>query len=202
MISCVSYCVAHSGVSAWCYFPAILCDLSIFRNVQTNFTALKLHPKCGLFPCKLTIVLSDNLKYNRYGTECYNEAVALLDWRKLHSQKIWDHVGETVMLHTLQTTYGLYCIKIFSNDKVDSPIRCLLLDGVVDLCTVGTWSPLSSTDSNTREVAQLDGTVGAVCREPSSIQLLEYVGEVLLGTLGGDKVEISKRCLISGCTVL
>ena len=122
--------------------------------------------------------------------------------RKLHSQKIWDHVGETVMLHTLQTTYGLYCIKIFSDDKVDSPVRCLFLDGVVDLCAIGSWSPHSSSDSNTREVAQLDATIGAVCREHSSIQLLECVGEGLLGTLGGDEVEISKRCLISGCTVL
>ena len=112
--------------------------------------------------------------------------------RKLRSQKIWDHVGETVMLHTLQTTYGLYCIKILNDDKVDSPVRCLLFDGVVDLCTVGLWSPLSSTDSNTREVAQLDATIGAVCREPSSIQLFECVGEGLLGTLGGDEVEISK----------
>ena len=82
LISYASYCVAHSGVSAWCYFPAILCDLSVFRNVQTNFTALKLHPKCGLLLCKLTIVLSDNLKYNRYGTKCYNEAVVLLQWRE------------------------------------------------------------------------------------------------------------------------
>ena len=93
-------------------------------------------------------------------------------------------------------------MKIFSDDKVESPIGCLFLDGVVDLCTVGPWSPLSSSDSNTREVAQLDATIGTVCREPSAIQLLECVGEFLLGTLGGYKVEISKRCLISGCTVL
>ena len=39
-----------------------------------------------------------------------------IEERKLHSQKIWDHVGETVMLHTLQTTYGLYCIKILNDD--------------------------------------------------------------------------------------
>ena len=106
------------------------------------------------------------------------------------------------MLHTLCNTYSLQCIKIFSDDKVDSPIGCLLFDGVVDLCTVGLWSPLSPSDYNPREVAQLDATIGAVCREPSSIQLLEYVGEGLLGTLGRDEVEITKRCLISGCTVL
>ena len=87
------------------------------------------------------------------------------------------------MLHTLQTTYTLQCIKILNDDKVDPPVRCLLLDGVVDLCTVGTWSPLSPGDCNTREVAQLDATIGAVSREPSSIQLLECVGKGLLGTL-------------------
>ena len=88
------------------------------------------------------------------------------------------------MLNTLQTTYTLQCIKILNDDKVDPPVRCLLFDGVVDLCTVGTWSPLSPSDSNTREVAQLDATIGTVCREHSSIQLLECVGEGLLGTLG------------------
>ena len=120
----------------------------------------------------------------------------------MYLQKIWDHVSETIMLHTLQTTYSLSCIKILNDDKVDSPVRCLLLDGVVDLCTVGPWSPLSSSDYNPREVTQLNGTIGAVSRKPSSIQLLECVGKGLLGTLGGDEVEISKRCLISGCTVL
>ena len=102
----------------------------------------------------------------------------------------------------MHTTYSLQHIKIFSDDKVDSPIRCLIFDGVVDLCTVGTWSPLFPSGYNPREVAQLDATVGTVYREPSSIQLLECVGEGLLGTLGGDEVEISKRCLIFGCTVL
>ena len=63
-------------------------------------------------------------------------------------------------------------------------------------------SPFSQQLYNTREVAQLDASLGAVCREPSSIQLLEGVWEFLLGTLGGDEDEISKRCLISGCTVL
>ena len=109
---------------------------------------------------------------------------------------------EMAHINFIYSAYGLQCIKIFSDDKVDSPVRCLLLNGVVDLCTVGLWSPLFPSDSKPREVPQLDATIGAVCEEPSFIQLLEYVGEFLLGTLGGDEVEINKRCLISGCTVL
>ena len=112
------------------------------------------------------------------------------------------NTGTCSLQYALHITYSLQCIKIFSDEKVESPVRWLLLNGVVDLCTVGSWSPLFPSNSNTRKVAQLDATIGAVCREPSSIQLLEYVGEFPLRTLGGDEVEISKRCLISGRTVL
>ena len=101
----------------------------------------------------------------------------------------------------MHNTYTLQCIKIFSDDEVDSPVRWCF-DGIVDLCTVGPWSSLSPNNPKPREMSQFDATVGAVGREPSSIQLLECVGEGLLGTLCGDEVEISKRCLISGCTVL
>ena len=102
----------------------------------------------------------------------------------------------------IYSTYGLQHIKIFSDDKVDCPVRRLFFDSVVDLRTVGSRSSLSPGDCNTREVAQLDATIGAVCREPSANQLLECVGEGLPGALGRDEVEISKRCLFSGCTVL
>ena len=106
-----------------------------------------------------------------------------------------------LLKHALHITYGLQRIKIFSDDKVEFPVRCFLLYGVVDLCTVGSWCPLFPSNY-TIPVAQLDASIGAVCREPSSIQLLEFVGEFLLETLGGDEDEISKKCLVSGCTVL
>ena len=168
-------------MSAWCYSPAILGHLPIFRNIQTNFTAPKPDLKCGF----LAIVLSNNLQWNRLR----------LHW--------YVNNGITVMyLFIEHITYGLQRIKIFSDDKVESPVRCFVLYGIVDLCTVGLSCPLFPSNSNAREVVQLDATIGAVCREPSSIQLLECVGEFLLGTLGGDEVEISKGCLISGCTVL
>ena len=177
-------------MSAWCYSPAFLGHFPIFRNIQTNFAA----PKSDLKWRFLGIVLSNNLHLKQIHEPAWhvNNGCGVTVY----------NTGTCSLQYALHITYGLQCIKIFSDEKVESPVRWLLLYGVADLCTVGSWCPLFSSNSNTREVAQLDATIGAVCREPSSNQLLEYVGEFLLRTLSGNEVESSKRCLISGCTVL
>ena len=60
----------HSGMSTWCYSPAFFGHLPIFRNVQSNFTMLKSDSKCGLLLCEMTIVLSDDLQWNKINTAC------------------------------------------------------------------------------------------------------------------------------------
>ena len=60
---------------------------------------------------------------------------------------------------------------------------------MVQMCTIQPWSILAPSNTNSREVVQLDATIGAVFGKHSTIQLLKAVGKILLGTLGRDKAE-------------
>ena len=65
------------------------------------------------------------------------------------------------------------------------------------------WGVPSPSDSNPREVAQLDATTEVMGGEHSSIQLSEYVGRVSLRAFGGNKGKVRQRSLIlSECTML
>ena len=98
--------------------------------------------------------------------------------------------------------YRILHVKILRDDKVVSPV-IRLLHSVVQMCTVGPWSPLSPSDSKPREVVQLDATIGTVCGKHSSIQLSESVGKIPLGATGRDKAEAGKCCIIFlKCTML
>ena len=99
------------------------------------------------------------------------------------------------------TPYLIVCTKILCDDKVESPV-ILLLHGTVQMCTVIPWGLLFPSDSNPREVAQLDATIGAMRGEHSSIQLLKPVGKVLLRAFGRNKAELRQYCLIFECTML
>ena len=91
--------------------------------------------------------------------------------------------------------YRIFSNKILCENKVVSPF-IHLLHSVVQMCTVGPWSPLSPRDSKPREVVQLDGTIGTVCGKHSSIQLSEPVGKTPLGATGRNKAEAGQHCLI------
>ena len=98
--------------------------------------------------------------------------------------------------------YHILCLKVLCDDKVESPL-IHLLHSVVQMCTVGSWSPLSPSDSKSGEVAQLNATIGAVCGEYSSFHLSEPVRKVLLRAFSRHKGELRQSCLIfSECTVL
>ena len=84
--------------------------------------------------------------------------------------------------------YRIHRINILCDDEVVSPVTPHL-HSVVQVCTVGSWGLLFSRDSNPREVAQLNATVGFLC-EHSSLQLLKHVGKFTDRTLSRDKAEI------------
>ena len=91
--------------------------------------------------------------------------------------------------------YRILQFKILCDDKVESPV-VHLLHSVIQMCTVRLWGALSPSDSITREVAQLDATIGTVAGKYSSIHLSESVGKVPLRAFGRDKTEIRQFCLI------
>ena len=57
-------CLTHSGGDEWCYSPALLCHQSILRNVQSDFTALKIDKQGSQNAGKVAIVFSHNLQWN------------------------------------------------------------------------------------------------------------------------------------------
>ena len=98
--------------------------------------------------------------------------------------------------------YRILYVKILRDDKVVSPV-IRLLHSVVQMCTVGPWSPLSPSNSKPRKVVQLDATIGTVCGKHSSIHWPELVGKTPLRAFGRDKAEAGQCCLIfSECTML
>ena len=69
--------------------------------------------------------------------------------------------------------------------------------------TVGPWSRLSPSNTNSTKVAQLNATIGTVFSEHSSIQLLKSVGKVPLRIFGRDNAKIGQyRLIFSTSTVL
>ena len=92
-------------------------------------------------------------------------------------------------------TYSVLHIKILYDDKVESPV-IHLFHSVVQMCTVGSWGSFSPSDSQSRKVAQVDATIGAVFSEHSSFHLSELVGKVLLRASSRHIAEARQCCLI------
>ena len=106
---------------------------------------------------------------------------------------------QSITLLGMWVMYRILYVKILRDDKVVSPV-IRLLHSVVQMCTVGSWSPLSPCDSKPREVTQLDATIGTVCSKHSSIHWPEIVRKFLLRAFGRDK---GQCCIIFlKCTML